>query len=194
MLDLTKRRRRKRQDLIDWRRTKVIESNSKGQTQSEIAEALFVGVGTVNRDLSWFRDQARESITKFVEKIQEEHEKSMIGLNAILREAWALSEKAKDSKEKLQALSLAKECYALREELICNAPLIDEALKFGSENINNKTELSKPKVASGDGPNSISEGESQGQGEGEREKDYDIQRSEKKDREGQIRKTTNKTF
>lgn len=182
-------KRRKRQDLIDWRRSIVIEGISKGKTQSEIAGMLSVGIGTVNRDISWFRAQARENIPRFVEKIQVEHEKSMIGIDAILRQSWILSEKAKDNREKLQALSLAKECYALKEDFICNAPVIDEALKF----VENKTEVSKPNKASGNHPNSISEAGRPGEVKGEEE--YDIQRSEKKDREGEVRKTTNnKTF
>ena len=182
------KRRKIRQDLIDWRRSIVIEGISKGKTQSEIAGILSVGIGTVNRDISWFRAQARENITKFVEKIQVEHEKSMIGIDAILRQSWILSEKAKDNREKLQALSLAKECYALKEDFICNAPVIDEALKF----VENKTQVSKPNEASGYGPNSISEAGRMGEVKGDKE--YDIQRSEKKVREGEVRKTTNKTF
>lgn len=174
------KRRRKGQDLIDWRRFKVIESISKGQTQSEIANALFVGIGTVNRDLSWFREQAREYMTKFVERIQEEHEKSMIGLNAILREAWTIMENAKTSKEKLQALSLAKDCYALKEELLCNMPVIEEALKFESE-----SELEKSENYLDETPRPAFMGV--------KEKD-DIQRSQEKDREGPDRKTANKTF
>jgi hypothetical protein len=182
------KRRKIRQDLIDWRRSIVIEGISKGKTQSEIAGLLSVGIGTVNRDISWFRAQARENITKFVEKIQVEHEKSMIGIDAILRQSRDLSEKAKDNREKLQALSLAKECYALKENFICNAPVIDEALKF----VENKTEVNKPNEASGYDPNSISEAGRMGKVKGDKE--YDIQRSEKKDREGEVRKTTNKTF
>ena len=149
-----------------------------------------MGIGTVNRDISWFRAQARENITKFVEKIQVEHEKSMIGIDAILRQSWILSEKTKDNREKLQALSLAKDCYALKEDFICNAPVIDEALKF----VENKTKLSEPNKPSGNDPNSKSEAAVGRPEEVKGEEEYDIQRSEKKDREGEIKKTTNKTF
>ena len=188
---MSNKRRKRRQDLIDLRRSIVIEGISKGKTQSEIAGILSVGIGTVNRDISWFRAQARENITKFVEKIQVEHEKSMIGIDAILRQCWSVSEKAKDNREKLQALSLAKECYALKEDFICNAPVIDEALKF----VENKTEVSKLNKASGNDPNSISEAAVGRPGEVKGDKEYDIQRSEKKVREGEVRKTTNnKTF
>ena len=147
-----------------------------------------MGIGTVNRDISWFRAQARENITKFVEKIQVEHEKSMIGIDAILRQSWILLEKAKDNREKLQALSLAKECYALKEDFICNAPVIDEALKF----VENKTEVSKQARRRVMTQTQFLKRGRPGEVKGDKE--YDIQRSEKKDREGEVRKTTNKTF
>ncbi len=184
MLSLTVHRRsrkeRQRQDLKYWRRNRVIELTSKGQSQAEIARILVVGIGTVNRDLTWFRDQSTKKMTKFIEKIQEEHEKSMIGLNAVLKEAWAMSDNAKDSKEKIQALTLAKDCYALREELLCNMPVIDEALKIESDGL----EPGRPESFTSDSPISVSPGE----------KEDDIQRPKEKDRESQNKKTTNKTF
>jgi hypothetical protein len=145
----------KKQNLIDWRRTNVVERSCKGQTQIEIAKALFVGVGTVNRDLSWFRARILERKTKSIERIQEEHEKSIIGLNAILWESWTMVESSKDPKEKLRALSLAKECYALREEFLSNTSVIDEALKFRLKSESEKnTESYKPKQASNNDPES----------------------------------------
>jgi hypothetical protein len=184
------KRRLKKQDLIDWRRSYVVEQTSKGRTQAEIARILQVGIGTVNRDLDWFRDRIKEKMTKVFEKIQEEHEKSIIGLNSTLNEAWAIVENAKDNKEKLQALSLAKDCYDLREELLCNMPIIDEALKFESES---ESEERKPESVSEPESESFTGGTTSSPCRGEKEED-DIQRSEEKDRESQNRKTTNKTF
>ena len=39
----------------------------------------------------------------------EEYEKCMVGLNAITREAWNTAQDTEDKREKIQALSLAKE-------------------------------------------------------------------------------------
>ena len=36
-------------------------------------------------------------------------------------------------REKIQALSLAKECYGMKLELITNATVIDDAIRFVSE-------------------------------------------------------------
>ena len=47
---------------LEWRRNKVLELSSQGHSQPEIATILQVGLGTVNRDLSYFRNQAKDNI------------------------------------------------------------------------------------------------------------------------------------
>ena len=44
---------------IQWRRTKVLELSSQGNTQSDIAKTLHVGEATVSRDISSLRQQAQ---------------------------------------------------------------------------------------------------------------------------------------
>jgi hypothetical protein len=67
------------------------------------------------------------------EKLPNEYEKCLVGLTAILREAWNTSqEPAIDKREKIQALSLAKECYSMKLELLTNATVIDNAMRFVS--------------------------------------------------------------
>ena len=50
------------QQSIQWRRDKVQELSSQGNSQREISKILQVGIGTVNRDLSYLRQQAKENI------------------------------------------------------------------------------------------------------------------------------------
>jgi DNA-binding NarL/FixJ family response regulator len=50
----------KEKDRIEWRRSKVQELSSKGHSQREIAQMLQVSNGTVNKDLSILRQQAKE--------------------------------------------------------------------------------------------------------------------------------------
>jgi hypothetical protein len=69
-------------------------------------------LATVNRDISYLRNQAKTNIKKYIdERLPEEYEKCMVGLTAILREAWSTCYRTEDKREKIQALSLAKECY-----------------------------------------------------------------------------------
>jgi DNA-directed RNA polymerase specialized sigma subunit len=72
---------------VEWRRTKVLELMSKGETnQSEIARMLQVDRSIVCRDVAYLRHQARENITKYVdERLPEEYEKCLVGLNRHLK-------------------------------------------------------------------------------------------------------------
>jgi hypothetical protein len=58
------------------------------------------------------RDQAKSNIKKyFDERLPEEYEKYLVGLTAITKEARDTAQNTEDKREKIQALSLAKECY-----------------------------------------------------------------------------------
>jgi len=123
---------------IDWRRGKVLELDSQGHTQSEIAQTLRVSVGTVNNDLSYLREQAKFNIGKYIdEKLPHEYEKCLVGLNAIVKEAWTTYQQTQDRREKIQALSLAKDCYAMKLELLTNATVVDDAIRFVASNASN---------------------------------------------------------
>jgi hypothetical protein len=134
MLIKHKEHQEKESDRIDWRRSKVQELSSQGHSQREIAQILQVSNGTVNRDLSHLRQQAKSNIKRYVdERLPEEYEKCLVGLTAILREAWNTSQQSEDRREKIQALSLAKECYSMKLELLTNATVVDDAIRFVSE-------------------------------------------------------------
>jgi predicted transcriptional regulator len=119
---------------LEWRRNKVLELASQGRNQSDISKILQVSQPTVNRDLSYLRKQAKDKIKEYIdERLPEEYEKCMVGLNSILTEAWNTSYQAQDNREKLQALSLAKECYSMKLELLTNATVVDDVIRFVNE-------------------------------------------------------------
>jgi hypothetical protein len=118
---------------IEWRRSQVFELSSKGYNQSEIARTLHLDKSIISRDISFLREQTKENIRKYIdEKLPEEYEKCLVGLNAILKEAWNTVEHSSDKREKIQAMSLAKECYSLKLELLTNATVVNDAIKFVS--------------------------------------------------------------
>ena len=84
--------------------------------------------------MSYLRQQARSNIRRYIdERLPEEYEKCLVGLTAILREAWTTSQQAEDRREKIQALSLAKECYSMKLDLLTNATVVDDAIRFVNE-------------------------------------------------------------
>jgi hypothetical protein len=52
---------------------------------------------------------------------------------AITKEAWDTAQQTEDKREKIQALSLAKECYSMKLDLLTNATVIDAAIRFVSD-------------------------------------------------------------
>jgi hypothetical protein len=112
-----------------------MELLSKGETnQSEIARVLQVDKSIVCMDIAYLRQQSKDNIKKYIdERLPEEYEKCMIGLTSILKEAWTTSLQTEDKREKIQALSLAKECYSMKLDLLTNATVVDDAIRFVSQ-------------------------------------------------------------
>jgi hypothetical protein len=120
------------QQQLEWRRAKVLELMSKGETnQSDIARILQVDRSTICRDVDYLRQQAKENISRYVdERLPEEYEKCLVGLNGILKEAWIISQIENLKGDKIKALALAKDCYAMKLELLTNATVVDDAIRF----------------------------------------------------------------
>src|ERR671929_1834041 len=95
---------------------------------------LRVSNGTVNKDPFTLRQQAKDNIKRYIdERLPEEYEKCLVGLNAITKEAWNTADNTEDKREKIQALSLAKECYSMKLDLLTNATVVDDAIRFVSQ-------------------------------------------------------------
>jgi predicted transcriptional regulator len=135
---------------LEWRRSKVQELASQGYNQSEISKMLQISQPTINRDIAYLRQQAKANIKTYIdERLPEEYEKCLVGLTAITKEAWNTASNTEDKREKIQALSLAKECYSMKLDLLTNATVVDDAIRFVSskskENVKSSTEGDKEK-------------------------------------------------
>jgi hypothetical protein len=114
--------------------------------------------------------------------LPEEYERCLVGLNAITREAWNTAQSTEDKREKIQALSLARECYSMKLDLLTNATVVDDAIRFVS---------GKSKENSLDNSNEDDKEESK-----EPDYDEDIEQLEEKQQEeaADIAVTTNEVF
>ncbi|MFL6322865.1 MAG: hypothetical protein ACJ72Q_20635, partial [Nitrososphaeraceae archaeon] len=120
---------------VDWRRTKVLEMLSKGDSQFEIARILQVDLSIISRDVYYLRQQSKENVKRYIdERLPEEYEKCLVGLNTITKEAWNTAQSVEGKREKIQALSLAKECYSMKLDLLTNATVVDDVIMFVSSN------------------------------------------------------------
>ena len=171
---------------VEWRRSKVFELLSKGDSQSQIAKLLQVDLSIISRDVCHLRNQAKANIKRYIEeRLPEEYEKCLVGLTAITKEARSTAQCTEDKREKIQALSLAKECYSMKLDLLTNATVIDDAIRFVSDK-------SKEKLKSSANVNEHGKEESN-------EPDYDEdqldeEQEEEKTREITSTTTTNQVF
>jgi hypothetical protein len=183
---------------IQWRRSKVAELDSQGHSQPEMASILQVSIGTVNRDLSYLRQQAKSNIRRYIdERLPEEYEKCLVGLTVILREAWNTSQQTEDRREKIQALSLAKDCYSMKLELLTNATVVDDAIRFVSESEKSKDKVKEERVKSSSSCTSSSDISGNEDNKESKEPDYD-EEDENSDKEGEEKQeydtTINRVF
>lgn len=105
-----------------------------------------------------------------------------VGLNSIVKEAWTTSQQTQDKRENIQALSLTKECYAMKLELLTNATVVDDAIRFVVSNnnpVHNRED--KPKVDA-----CIIEDSNK--------KEFDIQRSQEESKNQSGEPATNSVF
>jgi DeoR/GlpR family transcriptional regulator of sugar metabolism len=59
----------KMQQQIEWRRAKVMELLSKGESnQSEIARVLQVDKSIICRDIAYLREQAKSNIKRYIDE------------------------------------------------------------------------------------------------------------------------------
>ena len=124
----------KHEQRLQWRRDKVRELKIKGHTQRDIASIMHISLVTVNEDLQFLRLRAKENIRHYIDEyLPAEYEDCLDGLNNIMAQAWQMSLDG-DKRERMQALFLAKECYAMKLDLLSSATVVDRAVKFVDRN------------------------------------------------------------
>jgi len=177
------------QQIIEWRRAKVMELLSKGESnQSEIARILQVDKSIVCRDIAYLRQQARTNIKRYIdERLPEEYEKCLVGLTAITKEAWNTAANTEDKREKIQTLSLAKECYSMKLDLLTNATVVDDAIRFVSSN------KFKDNLRSSDDIDGVDK-EKSNEPDYDEDKDQLEEQEQQEEETGKIATTTNHVF
>jgi hypothetical protein len=143
---------------------------------------LQVDKSIISRDIAYLREQSKNNIKRYIdEPLPEEYEKYLFGLTAITKEAWDTAHNTEDKREKIQALSLAKECYIMKLDLLTNAIVVDDAIRFISQE-------SKDNVESKDSGN---EDESESS-EPDYDEDKDQLEEEQEEETGEATSLTNK--
>jgi|SRR5215208_85545 len=134
------------QDQIEWRRSQVLELSSQGQTERQIATILRVGKTTVHKDLAYLSSQAKESLKTHIEnRLPEEYQKCMVGINQVLNMAWSIVNKSVgvDDKIRLQALALINDCNKYKMDLTTNGVVVTDAIKCVQSQVDHLSKTEK---------------------------------------------------
>jgi transposase len=116
---------------LDWRRNKVLELSSQGYSQRDIANTLQIGLGTVNKDLLFLRQQARDNLQYHIhDRIPEEYQNCMIGMKTNLKQILEIAQTTSDPKTKLQARAVAVDCYKYIMEMTTGGVIVTDAIKY----------------------------------------------------------------
>lgn len=121
-----------KQTNVEYRRDRVVELYSEGRNQLEIARILNTSQPTVNRDLQLRRQESRSNAKTYLDEyLPFEHKVCQVGINRILKKAWDIAN-SEHSTEKavFQALNLAKDCYSLKNDLLSDDIIIENAVDF----------------------------------------------------------------
>ncbi|MDQ4013183.1 MAG: sporulation transcriptional regulator SpoIIID [Thermoproteota archaeon] len=118
------------EDHIEWRRSKVMELPSQGYSERETATKLQVSKTTIHKDLVYLRKEAQESLQHRIhEVVPEEYQRCMTGIKQNLRHTLEIADSAADPRVKLQARSIANDCYHSIMDLCTNAGIVSDAIK-----------------------------------------------------------------
>ena len=135
----------KTKNKIIWRRNKVQELSVKGYSQTEISKMLQISDPTISRDIEYLRERANENIRNHIQdKLPYEFTKYISGLEEIIKESWNVAtqaDKNRNTKDKLQSLALIKDTYHTKMDLLTNASLLQDSIKFVEQSKEKTKEL-----------------------------------------------------
>lgn len=102
-----------------WRRNKVKELLARGYAQHEIANTLHISQPTISRDIHYIQKEIRKFTENYGEHLFEVYRRNLLGLDEMIKKLWTIIDSAKtDSKEKIKAITLVRQCYKERFELV----------------------------------------------------------------------------
>lgn len=117
---------------LEWQRNRIVELYSEGRNQSQLAQILKISQPTVFRDLQYQRRQSRNKVKIYLDEyVTFEHNVCQVGINSILRKAWDIINNENSSEKSVfQALSLAKDSYIVKNDLLGDKTTIEKAIDF----------------------------------------------------------------
>ena len=93
-----------------------------------------------------FKTAVKAKYSQYIdERLPEEYEKCLVGLTVILRETWNMSQQPDIDKGKGTGVILPRDCYMSKLDLLTNATVVDDAIRFMASHQNQNQTKEKDK-------------------------------------------------
>jgi len=114
---------KKYRNQIAWRRSKVKELLTRNYAQYEIANLLHISQPTISRDIKYIQKEVKKTTENYGEHLFETYRNTLLGIDEAIKKLWTIVDSPKtDAKEKVKAITLIKEYYRERLELLRSEP------------------------------------------------------------------------
>jgi predicted transcriptional regulator len=118
-------------ELIQLRRSRVLELVAQAVPQTLIAEQLGVSPSTISLDMQYLRETAKSNIQNHIEeKIPMQFSECETGLKLILRKTHELINKSTRVQDQLHAMGLAADIYAKLMDFSTNGAILQKSVKW----------------------------------------------------------------
>jgi predicted transcriptional regulator len=122
---------KKYRNQIAWRRSKVKELLTRRYAQYEIANLLHISQPTISRDIKYIQREIKKSTENYGEHLFETYRNTLLGLDEAIKKLWTIADSSKtDPKEKIKAITLIREYYRERLDLIRSEPGLLQQKKY----------------------------------------------------------------
>ena len=109
---------------IKARRERILGLLVKGLTETDIAQVLQSSQPTISRDIQELKEQSKDFVNDVAKYFGYYYQESIQGIQQVKKEAWIIAASAGNQKIKLEALSLAKDCYREQFNLLSDGPTV----------------------------------------------------------------------
>src|SRR5215211_5705845 len=118
-------------NLIEWRRSKVLQRLAQGASQTQIAQELQLHPSTISLDCQFLKEKAQKELeTHISETIPFRYAQCVEGMRQILWTTNKIIDKENlDDKTKIQCLTLLSNVYRYIGEMTADGAIVEQAIK-----------------------------------------------------------------
>ena len=98
-----------------------------GNTQSEISRTLHISQPTISRDIDYIKSKYITNSKKTYRQLSEEYINISLGIDEMIKNSWKIvDDKRTNVKSSLKALSLIKNCYNHKTEMLATEQKLNQ--------------------------------------------------------------------